>query len=83
MKIDDITNLVDPDVYQDARKTLFPSKTSVRWYMRRHKGALTKCGAIVLHCNRWLIHAGKFDQFVCVQAQRAAQSEVAPGLAMV
>lgn len=72
MKVDDISNLVEPEVYQESRRTLFPSRTSARWYMRCHKSDLVAMGAIVLHCNRWLIHAGRFDQFVCTQAQRSA-----------
>lgn len=68
----EIHRLVAPEVYQEARPTLFPSKSSIRWYMRRHKAALAERGATVMHGNRWLVDQTRFDLFVKEESQKLA-----------
>lgn len=62
--------------YQEARPRLFPSESSLRWYLRHNRAELVAAGALLLHTGRWLVDAARFDAFVRERACDAARRQV-------
>ena len=61
---DALASLMLPDEYQKARQRHFPSKGSLEWYVRMHRGELIAMGAVLKHRGMWHVHADRFDQAV-------------------
>lgn len=68
-----LDELATVEEYQGGRVRVFPSKESVRWYIRQHRKGLEGCGALLhIHGRLWA-HPPKFDAFVIEAGQQAAQ----------
>ena len=50
--------------YQQERKELFPSIESLRWFIRQHRGALERTGALGKWRGELLLDARKADDLV-------------------
>ena len=59
--------------YQSARANLFPSSTSLDWYIRRHRQRLSAGGALSIICGRQLIVEARFDELVLEIGQEIAE----------
>lgn len=59
-----VGGLQPPHKYQATREVVFPSPTSLQWFIRRHRARLVETGALLHVAGRLLIHAPKFDQAV-------------------
>jgi hypothetical protein len=70
-----VTELLSRAAYRESRSHLYPSETSLAWYLRQHKAGLVQCGALLLHGNRWLINAAKMDAYVVDAGAAAAQRQ--------
>lgn len=63
--------------YQRTRTTLFPTASSLAWYLRTHKGDLVQAGAMLMHRGIWHVDAERFDQAVRDIALAASKLAVA------
>jgi len=62
---DEIFSLVSPDAYRTAGRTnIFPTKSSLDWFIRKHRNSLIKTKAIVFPTGRKLISPERFDQYI-------------------
>lgn len=68
-----VDHLKLPPQYRDTRQHMFPSEGSLQWYIRQHRDALVKSGAILIIAGRIQIHAERFDAYVIRQGKAAAQ----------
>lgn len=66
-----------PEEYIAPRARLFPGIESIRWYIRRHRPALTEARAIVFHAGRWWIDPQRFDTYVVEAGAREGQRRLA------
>ena len=65
----DIKSLVDLEAYRtDGRTTVFPSRSSLNWFIRSHKPALLAAGALAYPTGRQLISPEAFDSVVSAVA---------------
>ena len=60
--------------YAVARTHVFPSKTSMTWFVRQHRDALIREGALLMISGRWFVHPDKFDSYVPAEGTRAARA---------
>lgn len=67
--LDQLLKLVD---YAAQRKRLFPSDSSLQWYVRAHRRALIDSGALLWHCGQWHAHITRFDDYVLEAGKQAA-----------
>lgn len=58
--------LETPADYQAARAAIFPSRESLRWFMRRNRNRLADLGAIVAPAGAILVDRKRMDQAVAV-----------------
>ena len=59
--------------YQRQREHLFPSKDSLRWFIRQHHAALAERQALLMPARHTLVAPALFDAFVVeIGARRAA-----------
>ncbi|MBN8491156.1 MAG: hypothetical protein J0M00_06995 [Burkholderiales bacterium] len=72
----DLSALLAPDEYRQARERLFASDGSFQWYVRRHKAALIDANALLMHAGRWWVHADKFDSFLLAAGAEAARQQL-------
>jgi hypothetical protein len=45
-------------------KNFFPTRNSLRWYVRRHRATLAQCGAIISVAGRHRFHPQRFMRAV-------------------
>lgn len=69
---DDLLRLRTLDEYGADRVQVFPSKTSMTWFVRKHKQNLVAAGALLMIAGRWFVDPEKFDAFVLTEGARAA-----------
>lgn len=70
---DTITSLASPVDYQASRKQLFPTPTSLAWFMRQHRQELVKAGALLIVAGRKVLDPVKTDGVVVAVGRRAAR----------
>lgn len=63
-EINRLAQLISPDAYQAERAHIFPSKTSLQWFMRTRRDELIKAKALTSPTGRIMIDAFEFDQVV-------------------
>lgn len=56
-----LSKLITPNAYQSARGHVFPSATSLQWFMRRNRERLITSRALLMVAGRLLIDEGPFD----------------------
>lgn len=59
--------------FRELRAHVFPSAESMRWYLRRHRAALIKAGAICAPTGRWLVDPVAFDAYFLANSTGAAR----------
>lgn len=62
--------------YREPRRHLFPSDSSLAWYIRQHRAELAETGAIVKHRNQLRAVPDRFDAYLLEAGRRAAQTAV-------
>jgi len=67
--------LATPAEYHATRTSVFPSETSVRWFIRQHRDELVKRGAFKLLTGRVFIVPDIFDAVVMGVGQEAVSSD--------
>lgn len=72
----DLSVLLAPDEYRQARERLFASDGSFQWYVRQHKAALIDANALLMHAGRWWVRADKFDAFLLQAGTEAARRQL-------
>ena len=70
----DISHLCSIDHYQSERATIFPSRASLDWFIRKHRGRLLDHLAIVAPTGRKLISPNAFDRVVVEVGAETATS---------
>lgn len=74
-----LSELQSVNKYRQEREHLFPSSGSLAWYIRQHKPALIKAGALLLIRGAWQVHAKAFDAYVLsTGASEALQQQASP-----
>lgn len=68
----ELANLEPPETYAAARLNVFPSQTSLNWFIRVHKAALIEGRALLKIGGRWLVSPAQFDRYVLDEGARAA-----------
>lgn len=58
--------------YRESRQHIFPSRSSMEWYVRQHKQALVTSGALLIIRKSWHANAMLFDQCVIAEGAKAA-----------
>jgi hypothetical protein len=66
--------LITPTNYQATRQHVFPSQTSLQWFVRSHRQRLVKTGALVTIAGRNLIDEQEFDSEVIAIGRETAQA---------
>lgn len=56
--------LKSPRDYVSAAQNVFPSESSLKWFIRRHKQELVAAGALLIINRRSLIDPPRFDAAV-------------------
>jgi hypothetical protein len=57
--------LLNPERYRNLGRTeVFPSESSLQWFIRKHKDRLINCGALLAPTSRKLINPPSFDEVV-------------------
>jgi hypothetical protein len=69
-----LTDLKSPRDYIETRQHVFPSATSLKWFIRQHRAALNVAGALSRPLGRDLIHESKFDAVVVSVGLAAVKS---------
>lgn len=73
----DVSTLVLVPEYQAARQHLFPSATSLDWYVRVNRADLVAAGALLKIANRWRVQPARFDAAVMSIGAKQAQHRAA------
>ena len=68
-----MASLITREEYQQDRRTVFPSTTSLDWHVRRYKAALLDGGALVFLAGRLLVNPQRFDEITLELGRQAAQ----------
>jgi hypothetical protein len=72
----DLSNLKTPKDYVfDGRTHIFPSETSIRWFIRKNKQKLLETGAVLTLAGRTLVDIEVFDRLVCQIGIESAKGE--------
>jgi hypothetical protein len=80
MQQPDIENLIRLSEYHEFRHHIFPSATSLHWFLRNHKEALVRDGALLMLNGRWLASPDRFDAYLAKVGTLAANRQLAsPG----
>jgi len=67
-----LDRLVTPDEYQARRSRIFPSQTSLRWYLRVHRTSLIERGALIRIAGRLMLDSPALDRAVIEIAASAS-----------
>jgi hypothetical protein len=71
--VTELGKLTTPQRYQVTREHLFPSGTSLQWFIRSNRDRLIGAGALYQIAGRNLLHCDKFDAVVLdVGAEKVA-----------
>jgi hypothetical protein len=76
MQLPDIENLIRLSDYHQFRQHIFPSATSLHWFLRKHKEHLVQHGALLMLNGRWLASPDKFDAYLAKVGTLAATRQL-------
>jgi hypothetical protein len=62
--------------YADARQHIFPSTTSMTWFIRQHRVELVHNGALLMIAGRWFAEPAAFDSYILEAGKRSAQEKI-------
>lgn len=68
-----LSGLVKLAGFREQRQHLFPSKSSLDWFVRQNRGHLVEAGALLMHTGQWFVDPERFDECVVEVAQKAAK----------
>jgi hypothetical protein len=63
------------DYLSDGRTHVFPSETSLKWFIRKNKQKLLGTGAVLILAGRTLVDIDAFDKMVCQIGIESAKGE--------
>lgn len=69
-----LAKLKTPDGYQADRANIFPSKTSLQWFMRTRREQLVAANAVLVPAGRVMIDPDAFDCVVIAVGTQMAQA---------
>jgi hypothetical protein len=69
-----LPNLVTLAQYREARQQIFPSDTSLDWFLRKHRPYLVAVGGLLMIAGRWLVSPMEFDAYVLANGRSTAQA---------
>lgn len=73
----DLSKLKTPkDYIFDGRTHIFPSETSIRWFIRKNKQKLLETGAVLTLAGRTLVDIDVFDRLVCQIGIESAKGDL-------
>lgn len=72
-----VADLCTAAAYKAQRQHLFPSETSLAWYIRRNRAELVKAGALLIIGKRQYINPAPFDQVVVRIGMATAEAATA------
>lgn len=67
-----LDEFVDLDTLQAGVTSIYPTPDSIRWFVRRHRGALAEYGAVIIIAGRMRYHPSLFKQAAVAIGRRAA-----------
>jgi hypothetical protein len=70
-----LDQLVPLSVYRQPRGHVFSSEAALKWFIRTHRPALVKSGALVKLTQRWFARPEQFDEYVMQLALRSASEQ--------
>ncbi len=65
-------DLRSPDDYRAERLHIYPSTDSLRWFIRRNRDELVRCGALTCPTGRWMVQPEAFDRAIVAIGQKRA-----------
>lgn len=71
-----LENIAPLEIYRESRGSIFPSESSMRWWMRQHREQAVSAGALLMIRGTWFAHAKKLDELVLSEGQREAAAQV-------
>lgn len=69
-----LINLQSQEEYQKQRSTIFPSRSSLDWFIRVNREELMELNALSWPTRRLMIRADAFDEAVLAIGKKALQS---------
>lgn len=73
METTEVAQLAPLTEYREQRQHIFPSQSSLDWFVRKHRPALVQAGALLMLTGRWFADPPKFDHYMLEAGGRAAQ----------
>lgn len=70
-----LNNLLSMEDYQKSRSHIFPSKSSLEWFLRVNREVLMELNALSWPTRRLMVNELAFDNAVLIVGQRALQSD--------
>lgn len=58
--------------YREQRQHIFPSQSSLDWFIRKHRQGLVQAGALLFLTGRWFTDPSKFDSYLIGLGSRQA-----------
>lgn len=68
-----VKDLIGRAAYREQNTHVFPSASSLDWFIRQHRTELIQSGAIVKIAKRWLVAPTVFDTTAIQIGKRLAQ----------
>lgn len=70
-----LNNLLSMEDYQKSRSHIFPSKSSLEWFLRVNREVLMELNALSWPTRRLMVNELAFDNAVLIVGQRALQGD--------
>ena len=70
-----LNNLLSLEDYQKSRSHIFPSKSSLDWFIRQRRETLMELNALSWPTRRLMVNELAFDNAVIIIGQKALQSD--------
>jgi hypothetical protein len=71
-----LNDLMSPkDYISNGRTHVFPSESSLRWFIRKNKKKLIGTGAVLILAGRTMVDIDAFDKMVCQIGIESAKGE--------
>lgn len=68
----EIAELLPLSAYREQRAHIFPSPTSLDWFLRKHRAGLVRSGGLLMLGGRWLAMPSQFDSYVLALGEEEA-----------
>ena len=74
MHATEVASLVQLCEYREQRQHIFPSQSSLDWFLRKHRKGLVESGALLMLTGRWFVDPFSFDAYMVSAGGMAALS---------